>query len=469
MGRPVGIGCGGKGLPIPFHRSPLRRLIALLDTGSTGFMLVCTMLVLLMTPGLAFFYGGLSRRKNVVNTMVMIFAVLGIVGVAWVACGWSFAYGGDGSIPVFGGLDQLGCLSAVNDMVAEAAGTPDAFAILSGQGALGTDPELAASYPAIIDIVFQMAFAMITCAIITGAVAGRMKFGAVCAFVAVWVLAVYAPLSHMVWGGEGSLIGEVIGALDFAGGDVVHISSGLTGLVLCIMLGRRKGFAVLSYRPHNVPFVALGAALLWFGWFGFNAGSEFAADGVAALALLNTVTASAAGVLSWLVAERVHVGKCTLVGAATGLVAGLVAITPAAGFVEPWAALVMGAVTSPVVYAAIAWAKRRIGYDDALDAFGCHCVGGIVGGVLTWLFCVPELSLTDAGGLLYTGDWSLLGAKVLGIVVTVVFVVAADVVLGFIVRACFGGSLRVSAADEAAGLDVAVHGESAYPAYLGLD
>lgn len=441
----------------------------MLDTGSTGFMLVCTMLVLLMTPGLAFFYGGLSRRKNVVNTMVMIFAVLGIVGVAWVACGWSFAYGGDGSIPVFGGLDQLGCLSAVNDMVAEAAGTPDAFAILSGQGALGTDPELAASYPAIIDIVFQMAFAMITCAIITGAVAGRMKFGAVCAFVAVWVLAVYAPLAHMVWGGEGSLIGEVIGALDFAGGDVVHISSGLTGLVLCIMLGRRKGFAVLSYRPHNVPFVALGAALLWFGWFGFNAGSEFAADGVAALALLNTVTASAAGVLSWLVAERVHVGKCTLVGAATGLVAGLVAITPAAGFVEPWAALVMGAVTSPVVYAAIAWAKRRIGYDDALDAFGCHCVGGIVGGVLTGLFCVPELSWTDAGGLLYTGDWSLLGAQVLGIVVTVVFVVAAYVVLGFIVRACFGGSLRVSAADEAAGLDVAVHGESAYPAYLGLD
>lgn len=441
----------------------------MLDTGSTAFMLVCTMLVLLMTPGLAFFYGGLSRRKNVVNTMVMIFAALGIAGVAWVACGWSFAYGGDGSIPVFGGLDQLGCLSAVNDMMAEATGTPDAFAILSGQGALADDPELAASYPAIVDIVFQMAFAMITCAIITGAVAGRMKFGAVCAFVAVWVLVVYAPLAHMVWGGEGSLIGEMIGALDFAGGDVVHISSGLTGLVLCIMLGRRKGFAVLSYRPHNVPFVALGAALLWFGWFGFNAGSEFAADGVAALALLNTVTASAAGVLSWLIAERVHVGKCTLVGAATGLVAGLVAITPAAGFVEPWAALVMGSVVSPVVYAAISQAKRRIGYDDALDAFGCHCVGGIVGGVLTGLFCVPELSWTGAGGLLYTGDWSLLGAQVLGIVVTVVFVVAVDVVLGLIVRACFGGSLRVSAEDEAAGLDVAIHGESAYPAYLGLD
>ncbi len=441
----------------------------MIDTGTTGFMLVCTMLVLLMTPGLSFFYGGLSRRKNVVNTMVMIFAVLGIVGLAWVVCGWSFAYGGDGSIPVFGGLDQLGCLSAVNDLLAEAEGTPDAFAVLSGQGALADDPALAATYPAIIDIVFQMAFAMITCAIITGAVAGRMKFGALCAFVAVWVVVVYAPLAHMVWGGEGSLIGEMIGALDFAGGDVVHISSGLTGLILCLMLGRRKEFAVMSYRPHNVPFVVLGATLLWFGWFGFNAGSEFAADGVAAMALLNTVAASAAGVVSWLVVERVRVGKCTLVGAATGLVAGLVAITPAAGFVEPWAAIVMGLIVSPVVYLAISQAKRRIGYDDALDAFGCHGVGGIVGGVLTGLFCVPELSWTGAGGLLYTGDFSLLGAQVLGIMVTVVFVVIADVALGLIVRACFKGSLRVSAADEAAGLDVALHGESAYPAYLGLD
>lgn len=441
----------------------------MIDTGYTAFMLVCTMLVLLMTPGLAFFYGGLSRRKNVVNTMVMVFGVIGIAGVAWVVCGWSFAYGGDGSLPFFGGLDQIGCLSAVNDMMAEAAGAPTAFTVLAGQGALADDPALAASYPALIDIVFQMAFAMITCAIITGAVAGRMKFGAVCAFVAVWVVVVYAPLAHMVWGGEGSLIGEMIGALDFAGGDVVHISSGLTGLILCLMLGRRKGFAVMSYRPHNVPFVALGAALLWFGWFGFNAGSEFAADGVAALALLNTVAASAAGVLSWMIVERVRVGTCTLVGAATGLVAGLVAITPAAGFVEPWAALVMGFVVSPVVYFAVSQAKRRLGYDDALDAFGCHCVGGIVGGILTGLFCVPELSWTDQGGLVYTGDFALLGAQVLGILVTVVFVVAADVVLGLIIRACFKGSLRVSAEQEAIGLDVAVHGESAYPAYLGLD
>ncbi len=442
----------------------------MLDSGYTGFMIVCTMLVLLMTPGLAFFYGGLSRRKNVVNTMIMTFSVVGIVGVAWIIAGWSLAYGGDGSIPFFGGFDQLGCVQLVRDMLAEAEGTPDAFALLSGAAALDAgDAELAAGYPAIIDVAFQMAFAMITCAIITGSVAGRMKFGAVCAFIAVWVLVVYAPLAHMVWGGEGSLIGDMVGALDFAGGDVVHISSGLTGLILCLILGSRRGFAVMTYRPHNVPFVALGATLLWFGWFGFNAGSEFAADGIAGLALINTVAASAAALLSWLIVERVRVGKPTLVGAATGLVAGLVVITPAAGFVEPWAAIVMGLIVSPICYFAISVCKRKFGYDDALDAFGCHCVGGVVGGVLTGLFCVPELSWTDFGGLLYTGDATLLGAQVLGILITVAFVGIADVVIALIVKAIFGGSLRVSEAEEAQGLDVAAHGESAYPAYVGLD
>lgn len=442
----------------------------MLDSGYTGFMIVCTILVLLMTPGLAFFYGGLSRRKNVVNTMIMTFSVVGIVGVAWIIAGWSLAYGGDGSIPFFGGFDQLGCVQLVHDMLAEAEGTPDAFALLSGAAALDAgDAELAAGYPAIIDVAFQMAFAMITCAIITGSVAGRMKFGAVCAFIAVWVLVVYAPLAHMVWGGEGSLIGDMVGALDFAGGDVVHISSGLTGLILCLILGSRRGFAVMTYRPHNVPFVVLGATLLWFGWFGFNAGSEFAADGIAGLALINTVAASAAALLSWLIVERVRVGKPTLVGAATGLVAGLVVITPAAGFVEPWAAIVMGLIVSPICYFAISVCKRKFGYDDALDAFGCHCVGGVVGGVLTGLFCVPELSWTDFGGLLYTGDATLLGAQVLGILITVAFVGIADVVIALIVKAVFGGSLRVSEAEEAQGLDVAAHGESAYPAYVGLD
>lgn len=422
------------------------------DTGSTGFMLICTMLVFLMTPGLAFFYGGLARRKNVTNTMLMTFLVIGIVGVLWVVAGWSFAYGGDGSISFFGGFDQLLCLPAVQRVLDEAA-----------------NPPADATYPSLVNIAFQMAFAMITSAIITGSVAGRMKFKAVALFLAFWVLIVYAPLAHMVWGGAGSLIGEQIGALDFAGGDVVHISSGLTGLVLCLALGGRRGFGVMSYRPHNVPFVALGAGLLWFGWFGFNGGSEFAADGVAALALLNTVAASAAGLASWLVVERLATGKPTLVGASTGLVAGLVAITPGAGFVEPWAALIIGAAVPPVCFFAISNLKARFGYDDALDAFGCHGVGGIVGGILTGLFCAPELSWTGFGGLLYTGDPTLLVAQVLGIAVTIAIVLILDLVLVLVVKALCGGSLRVDEADEALGLDVSEHGESAYPAFTGLD
>ena len=422
------------------------------DSGNTGFMLVCAMLVLLMTPGLAFFYGGLSRRKNVVNTMIMVFGVLGIVAITWTIFGWSFAYGGDGSIPFFGGFDQIGLTGLVANITGEA---PEA---------LSHD-----SYPAMADVVFQLAFCMITTAIITGALAGRMKFGAICAFVAIWTIVVYPPLAHMVWGGDGSLIGDTIGALDFAGGDVVHISSGLTGLILCLLLGKRKGFGMMSYRPHNVPFVALGATLLWFGWFGFNAGSEFAADGVAALALVNTVAASGAALVSWMIVERVKVGKPTLVGAATGLVAGLVVITPAAGFVEPWAAIVMGLIVSPICYFAISFCKAKIGYDDALDAFGCHAVGGVVGGICTGIFCVPELSWTDFGGLIYTGDASLLGSQILGILITIVFVGVLDVVIGLIVKACFKGSLRVSEEEEAQGLDVAAHGESAYPAYIGLD
>ncbi|WP_417160946.1 ammonium transporter [Senegalimassilia anaerobia] len=422
------------------------------DTGSTAFMLVCAMLVLLMTPGLAFFYGGLSRRKNVVNTMIMVFSAIGIVAITWTICGWSLAYGGDGSSPFFGGFDQFGFLGGVTDMLAEAEAVPED-----------------AAYPTIINFIFQMAFCMITTAIITGSLAGRMKFGAVCAFVAVWTIVVYPPLAHMVWGGDGSLIGDTIGALDFAGGDVVHISSGLTGLILCLMLGKRKGFGMMSYRPHNVPFVALGATLLWFGWFGFNAGSEFVADGVAGLALINTVVASGAALVSWMIVERVKVGKPTLVGAATGLVAGLVVITPAAGFVEPWAAIIMGLIVSPICYFAISFCKAKIGYDDALDAFGCHAVGGIVGGICTGIFCVPELSWTDFGGLLYTGDVSLLCSQIAGIAITIMFVGILDVVLAFIVKACFKGSLRVSEEKEAQGLDIAAHGESAYPAYIGLD
>lgn len=420
-----------------------------LDTGTTAFMLVCTMLVLLMTPGLAFFYGGLARRKNVVSTMIMCFAAIGVVGIAWVVAGWSFAYGGDGSNPCFGGFDQL----LLSGIVQEGE-----------QGALTEG-----GYPVLLDVAFQMAFAMITCAIITGAVAGRMRFGALMAFISIWVLVVYSPLAHMVWGKDGSLIGDVIGALDFAGGDVVHISSGVTGLLLCLALGKRRDYAFKSYRPHNVPFVALGAGLLWFGWFGFNGGSAFAADGTATLAILNTLVASAAGLASWMVIERVRTGSPTLVGASTGLVAGLVVITPSAGYVEPWAALVMGAIVSPAVYFATSALKPHFGYDDALDAFGCHGIGGILGGILTGLFVVPELSPNGNGGLIYTGDFTLLGQQVLGILVTLAIVIVLDLVIIAIVRALWHGELRVSKSEEARGLDVAVHGESAYPAFTGFD
>lgn len=421
------------------------------DTGATAFMLVSAMLVLLMTPGVAFFYGGLARRKNVVNTMFMSIVVIGVVAIVWILAGWSLAYGGDGSNPFFGGFDQLGCLTAVNDMLAEV-----------GTGEPG-------SYPAMVDIVFQAAFATITTAIIGGSLAGRMKFGAFLTFVTIWILVVYAPLAHMVWGGEGSFIGDMIGALDFAGGDVVHISSGLTGLVLCVLLGKRKHFGAIAHRPHNVPFVVLGATLLWFGWFGFNGGSAFAADGIAALAVVNTFVASGAALVSWMIVETIKTGKPTLVGGASGLVAGLVVITPAAGFVEPWAAIVMGLLVSPVCYFAVSFLKAKIGYDDALDAFGIHAIGGIVGGILTGIFCVPELSWTDFGGLIYTGDLTLLGAQVLGIVVTLIFVAIASLIIGLIVKAIFGGSLRVSKEQEASGMDVTAHNESAYPAFIGLD
>lgn len=425
------------------------------DAGTTAFMIVSTMLVFLMTPALAFFYGGLSRRKNVVNTMFMCMVVLGVVGILWVVAGWSLAYGGDGGNPIFGGFDQLFCANVLPEVLESAANAGAAVE--------------AASYPGVVDVAFQMAFAMITMAIITGAVAGRMKFGALVLFIALWSLVVYAPLAHMVWGGEGSLIGDTIGALDFAGGDVVHISSGLAGLTLCLLLGRRRGFGMMSYRPHNVPFVVLGAGLLWFGWFGFNGGSAFAADGVAALAMLNTMAAPAAAMVSWALVERARSGKATLVGACTGIIAGLVVITPAAGFVDVWAAVVMGLIVSPICYSAIAFLKPRLGYDDALDAFGCHGIGGIVGGVLTGVFCVPELSWTDEGGLLYTGDVSLLVAQIEGILVTAVFVIVASAIIGLIVKALFKGSLRVSNEEEGEGLDARQHGESAYPAYNGLD
>lgn len=423
----------------------------MIDSGTTGFMMISAMLVVLMTPGLAFFYGGLSRRKNVVNTMFMVLVVMGVIGFTWILIGWTIAYGGDGSNPIIGGFDQILLLdgSALNDV----SGDPD-----SGSG-----------YPRIVDFAFQIAFAFITSGILTGALAGRMKFKSLIAFIAVWNIFVYAPLAHMVWGGDGSLIGDMIGALDFAGGDVVHIASGVGGLVLCILLGKRREYGVVTYRAHNVPFVLLGTALLWFGWFGFNAGSAFAADNVAGLALVTSIIAPACAMISWMVTERICTGKVTIVGACTGVLTGLVVITPAAGFVAPWAAVIMGIVVAPICYFAISVLKKKFGYDDALDAFGAHGVGGIVGGILTGIFCIPDLSWTDYGGLIYTGDAHLLLAQILGIVITIVFVAVLTAIIGFIIKKCSHNSLAVDPKDESRGLDATIHGELAYPSFDGLD
>ena len=409
------------------------------DTGSTAFMLVCAMLVLLMTPGLAFFYGGLSRRKNVVNTMIMVFSAIGIVAITWTICGWSLAYGGDGSSPFFGGFDQLGFLGGVTDMLAEAETVPED-----------------ATYPSIIDFIFQMAFCMITTAIITGSLAGRMKFGAVCAFVALWTIVVYPPLAHMVWGGDGSLIGDTIGALDFAGGDVVHISSGLTGLILCLMLGKRKGFGMMSYRPHNVPFVALGATLLWFGWFGFNAGSALAANALAGHALVTTHLATAAGIFGWMLLEYLRFGKATTLGAISGALAGLVSITPAAGFVGAMPALVIGFAGGMICYGGILL-KNRLGYDDALDVVGIHGVGGTWGAFATGLFA--SAGINGVNGLFYGNPWQLV-VQVISIVATWSFVYLVSRILLKLTDSLVG--LRVDPASEIRGLDLSLHNERGY-------
>lgn len=425
-----------------------------MDTALTAFILICAAFVLFMTPGVAFFYGGLSRKKNVGNTIIMAFLAIGICAIIWCICGYSMAFGyqfstDDGSIigQIIGGFDQL---------------------FLSGTDLTCAIETRVEGLPDMAFAVFQGAFCIITVGIIIGSVSGRIKFGAIAAILALWVIFVYSPLAHMVWGG--GLIGGTIGALDFAGGDVVHISSGVTGLVLCLLCGPRRGYGNASYRAHNTPLAAIGAALLWFGWMGFNGGSALALDdGVAALAVMNTLIASGAAMVCWMVVDKMVTGHSTLVGAATGLVAGLVVITPAAGFVRPWAALVMGLIVSPICYFCIAKLKSKLGYDDALDAFGCHGIGGMVGGILTGIFCVPELSWTDYGGLIYTGDPSLLLSQIAGILITIVYVAIATLIIGLIVKACFHGSLRVSEADEARGMDVTVHGEDAYPAFDGMD
>ena len=412
-----------------------------MNTGDTGFMLIASALVMFMTPGLAFFYGGLVRRKNVLNTMMSSLFIMGLASVMWIVFGYSLSFSGDGSF--VGNLKQV----MLNGM---------------GQG-LG---DYSDTIPAYVFVAFQMMFSIITPALITGSVAGRMKFKALFLFIALWLCVVYYPLAHMVWG-HGGFLGEGLGSVDFAGGNVVHISSGVSGLVLALLLGKRRGYEHNSYRIHNIPFVVLGAAILYFGWFGFNAGSALGANGLAAHAFITTNTSCAAAMLSWMLIDVFVEGKPTVVGASTGLVLGLVAITPGAGFVPIWASIIIGALVSPICYFMMSYVKRKIGYDDALDAFGCHGIGGVWGGIATGIFA--SKSVNDAvrwNGLIY-GETGLFVAQVESIVITIVIAIVGTLICAGIVKLIT--PLRVSEKDERIGLDRSQHGEDAYPTFNGLD
>ncbi|HEM3623788.1 ammonium transporter [Streptococcus suis] len=410
-----------------------------MEGSSIAFIVICTGLVFLMTPALAFFYGGLERRKNVISTMMMSVISLALASVMWFAVGYSLSFSGDGNL-----IGDLG----------------HAFF----QGVSDSESTRGLTIPDSLFAVFQMMFSIITVGILTGSVAGRMRFKPLLIFIIGWLLLVYYPFAHMVWD-EGLL--AQWGTIDFAGGDVVHITSGVSGLVLALVVGKRRDFNRLEYRPHNVPFVLLGAGLLWFGWFGFNAGSALAADGLAVHALVTTHLSAAAAMFSWILLEYIKNGKPSLVGASTGLVAGLVAITPGAGFVSTWSAVIIGLLVSPVCFYAIAIVKHKLGYDDALDAFGCHGVGGIFGGIVTGLFTTPELALDPENiGLIY-GNPRLFLVTIAAIVFTIVWSAGMSFVL--IKGISFFMPLRVSDREEAIGLDDTEHGETAYPTFMGLD
>lgn len=412
-----------------------------MNTGDTGFMIICAAFVFFVTPGLAFFYGGLVRRKNVVNTMMACVAIMGLSVFMWTLFGYSLAFGGNhgGIIGDFRwfGLENVGM---------EAGPYADTI-------------------PHLVFCAFQMMFAMITPALITGALVGRMKFKALFIFIALWSIVVYYPLAHMVWG-EGGLLAE-IGSVDFAGGDVVHISSGVSALVLAIILGRRKGYERVTYHIHNIPFVVLGATILWFGWFGFNAGSALGANGLAAHAFMTSAISSATALLSWMLLDVINDKKTTLVGASTGLVLGLVAITPGAGFVPIWSSFIIGALVSPICYYGVILVKKIIKIDDALDAFGCHGIGGIWGGIATGIFGKSSInSVAKWDGLVF-GDWRLFAAQIEGIAITILIAVVGTLICVGIVR--IFTPLRVTLREEQIGLDITQHGESAYPTFNGMD
>ena len=412
-----------------------------MNTGNTAFMMIFTALVFFMTPGLAFFYGGLVRRKNVCNTMMACVAIMGLSVLLWTMFGYSLSFGGNHA-----GIIGDFRWAFLNDVGWEAGPYADTI-------------------PHLVFAAFQMMFAMITPALITGAVVGRMRFKALFAFIALWSFLVYYPMAHMVWGEGGFL--AAIGSVDFAGGNVVHISSGVSALVLATYLGRRKGYEKTSYRIHNIPFVVLGASLLWFGWFGFNAGSALAADGLAAHAFMTSAISSAAALVSWMLIDVIKDGKPTLVGASTGLVGGLVAITPGAGFVPIWSSYIIGALVSPICYFTMNFIKHKLKIDDALDAFGCHGIGGVWGGIATGLFAKTSINSVARWDGLVFGNVHLFVAQVLSIIITAAVAVVGTLICIGIIR--IFTPLRVDQKEEALGLDISQHGENAYPSFNGFD
>ena len=405
------------------------------NTGDTAWILMSSAMVLLMTPGLALFYGGMARRKNLLSTIMMSFAIMGLIGILWALWGYSLSFGSDNG-GFIGGFNFLGLVN------------------------VGMEPSdtYATSVPHLAFMVFQGMFAIITVALITGAVVERIKFSALLLFSALWMTVVYAPVCHWVWG-NGGWLGS-LGALDFAGGAVVHINAGVSALSLVLLLGKRKGFPRDVMEANNIPMVALGAGLLWFGWFGFNAGSALAADGLAANAFVATNLSAAAAGFTWMVISWLH-NRPSLLGTVTGAVAGLVAITPAAGFVTPLAAIPIGIVVSIVCYYSIVLIKNKLGFDDSLDVFAVHGMGGIWGALATGIFSSSAVSGTP--GLL-EGNGTQVLTQVISIVAVAAFAFIVTLILGKLVDVTIG--LRVGQMEEVVGLDLSQHGERAYGGLL---
>ncbi|MBP2652569.1 MAG: nrgA [Firmicutes bacterium] len=403
-----------------------------INAGDTAFVIISAALVMLMTPGLAFFYGGMVRTKNVLSVIMQSFFIVALISVQWVLWGYTLSFGTDIN-GIIGGLNFLG---------------------LNGVGQ--TPMSDTSTIPHLVFMVFQGMFAVITPALITGAFAERMKFPAFVIFTLIWATIIYDPVAHWVWGG-GWL--ATLGVLDFAGGTVVHILSGVSGLVVALVIGKRKGHGKEAMLPHHLPMTVLGASLLWFGWFGFNAGSALAANGLAASAFVTTNTAAAAACLSWVASEWLHHGKPTVLGAASGAVAGLVAITPAAGFVGPMSSVIIGLLAGVICYVAVGIIKAKLGYDDALDAFGVHGIGGTFGALATGLFASKEINPAGNNGLFF-GNPDLLTTQFIGVVVSW----AVAIVGTYIILKVLGMFMKLRADNdqEVSGLDITEHGERSY-------